>query len=337
MPYKRLTNQERETISQMLAKDESLPSVARFFNRAVSTISREIARNSPSLGSFSSFTAEEKARQKAGTRHRQSKITGNAVLESVIIEKLHLHWSPKQIAWYLKQTYKGRPAMQASHETIYTYIYVKAKKTLRQELLLYLRLHRKRRLKRGTAKDRRGVIPDMISIDERPASVEERTIPGHWEGDLIIGKDHKSAMGTLVERTTRFAILVPLKAYDATSVRRAYAREIKKLPEQLRLSLTVDHGIENAQHRLFTEETKMMVYFAHPYSPWQRGTNENTNRLVRDFFPKGTDFRDVSAKEIKQVQKFLNERPRETLNLNTPGDMFYSLIYNLMSSSPVAL
>ena len=283
MSYRRLTSTEREIISQMLAKNESTPSIARLLGRAVSTVTREIARNSPPFGAYSVFTAEMQAQAQAGSRHRRCKILSTPELEAEVVRLLQLRWSPEQIARTLRSTYPDTPAMRVSHETIYTSIYVKAKKTLRQELLVYLRLHRKRRLKRGAARDRRGTIPDMVSIVARPPEVEHRTIPGHWEGDLIMGKDHKSAIATLVERTTRFVLLVPLSSYDAETVRKAYTREVKSLPEQLRQSLTVDRGRENTQHVLFTKETKMQVSFADPYSPWQRGTNENTNRLVRDF------------------------------------------------------
>jgi len=166
----------------------------------------------------------------------------------------------------------------------------------------------------------------MISIHERPKEVEDRIIPGHWEGDLIVGKDHKSAIGSIVERTTRTVILVPLKKRDAESVRKAFAKELKTLPEQMTLSMTYDRGKEMAEHKLFTEETKMQVYFCDSHSPWQRGTNENTNMLIRDFFPKQTDFSKFTRKEIKHVQKLLNERPRKTLDWHTPKERFKELL-----------
>ena len=166
----------------------------------------------------------------------------------------------------------------------------------------------------------------MISIHERPKEVEDRIIPGHWEGDLIVGKDHKTAMGTIVERTTRTVILVPLKKRDAESVRKAFAKELKSLPKQMTLSMTYDQGKEMSEHKLFTEETNMQVYFCDPHSPWQRGTNENTNMLIRDFFPKQTDFSKFTRKEIKHVQKLLNERPRKTLDWLTPKERFRELL-----------
>jgi IS30 family transposase len=197
---------------------------------------------------------------------------------------------------------------------------------LRKELISYLRQgsHGRQRRKRDT--DERGKIPNIVSIKERPKEVENRTVPGHWESDLIIGKERKSAIGTLVERTTRTTILVPLKAKDAVTVRKAFARTVKRLPKEACLSLTHDRGTEMYEHELFTKDTKVQVYFADPYSPWQRGTNENTNGLIRQFFPKGTDFNMVSVRELKRVQRLLNERPRETLNWKTPREIFTKLI-----------
>lgn len=216
--------------------------------------------------------------------------------------------------------------MHVSHESIYTYIYLLPKGALKKELILYLRQHKKLRKNRKRSTDRRGVIPEMISIDERPAEVADRSLPGHWEGDLIMGKNHRSALGSIVERTTRTVILVPLKAKDATSVRKAFARELKSLPQQMKLSMTYDRGKEMTEHKLFTQHTTMKVYFCHPQNPWERGTNENTNMLIRDFFPKKTDFSQLSRKEIKRVQRLLNERPRKTLNWDTPKNTFNKLI-----------
>lgn len=216
--------------------------------------------------------------------------------------------------------------MQVSHESIYTYIYVLPRGSLRKELILYLRQGKRGRQRRKRSTDERGKIPNMVSIHERPKEVEGRTVPGHWESDLIIGRRHASAIGTLVERTTRTTILVPLKAKDAPSVRKAFAKAIQRLPKEACRSLTHDRGTEMSEHELFTKETKVQVYFADPHSPWQRGTNENTNGLIRDFFPKGTDFTRVSVRELKRVQKLLNERPRKTLGWETPKDAFTRLL-----------
>jgi IS30 family transposase len=208
--------------------------------------------------------------------------------------------------------------MQVSHETIYTYIYLLPRGELRKELVSYLRQEKKSRYPRKGKNDKRGKISEMISIEERPAEVADRSLAGHWEGDLIVGKGHKSAIGTIVERRTRAVILVPLKEKDASSVRKAFEKEVKKLPQQMRLSLTYDQGVEMSEHKLFTANSKMKVYFCHPASPWERGTCENTNMLVRDFFKKGTDFNLVTRKELKHVQYLLNTRPRKTLNWDTP-------------------
>jgi transposase, IS30 family len=216
--------------------------------------------------------------------------------------------------------------MRVSSEAIYSYLYVLPRGELKQVLLSCLRRRHKRWHKRSVD---RGPSPrkieGMISIEERPKEVEERTVPGHWEGDLLIGRNRQSALGTLVERTTRTTLLIKLKRRDALTVRKAFARKAKRLPSEMKLSMTYDQGREMAQHRLFTKETRMKVYFAHPASPWERGTNENTNGLIRDFFPKGTDFNKVPLREIKHVQHLLNGRPRNVLNWDTPYEAFQKL------------
>ena len=223
--------------------------------------------------------------------------------------------------------------MHISHESIYTYIYLLPRGELRKELTDYLRQHKKSRYRRKGERDKRGKIPDMISIEERPAEVADRSIAGHWEGDLIVGKGHKTAMGTIVERKTRTLIMVPLKNKDATSVRKAFERELKRLPIEMQGSLTYDQGVEMAEHKLFTKNTQMKVYFCHPASPWERGTNENTNMLIRQYFPKGTDFSQVTRKEIKRVQHELNERPRKTLDWKTPKEVFKKEILDAINEN----
>lgn len=215
-------------------------------------------------------------------------------------------------------------------ETIYTYLYVLPRGELKRSRLQsgrYLRHWRKQRKDRGASHpDRVGrIIPDMISIEERPAEVADRTVPGHWEGDILLGRRHASALGTLVERTTRTTLLVPLRAKDATSVRGAFAREMRTFPQQLVRSLTYDRGKEMAEHKLFAQrpDRSGRVFFAHPHSPWEGGTCENTNGLIRQFFPKVTDFTTVSRREIKHVQELLNGRPRRVLNWRTPSEVFH--------------
>jgi IS30 family transposase len=246
-------------------------------------------------------------------------------LRTTVFALLAQRWSPEQIARGLPQRYPDEPTMRISHEAIYTYLYVLPRGAFKRELVRYLRQrHRFRRPRKVRLKPR--PIQDIVSIDERPAEVADRTVPGHWEGDLLVGHANASALGTLVERTTRFTLLVPLKARDAATVRQAFARELRTLPAQLRRSLTYDQGQEMCEHRLFTKQTKMRVYFAHPHCPWERGTNENTNGLLRQFFPKGTRFNQVSRKEIKQVQAMLNDRPRKVINWHSPAHAFNQLL-----------
>jgi IS30 family transposase len=219
-------------------------------------------------------------------------------------------------------------AMRVSHETIYSYVFCLARGSLKKELKAALRQHkysRGRRPSRGEAhKDSN--IPDLVSIEERPKEVEDRIIPGHWEGDLIMGRGNHSALGTLVERTTRTVILVQVESKQAEHVAERFAEELKTLPEQMKLTLTYDRGSEMARHKLFTEKTTMKVYFADPQSPWQRGTNENTNGLIRQFFPKSTNFKTVTSKEVKRVQDLLNGRPRKALGFHTPYERFSELL-----------
>jgi transposase, IS30 family len=326
MPYIRLTLEERELIRVGLAGGHTFRQIAQEIGRAASTVWREIIRNRRYDKCYAAHTAQQKAADRARKSHcRVRKLTASPRLHRVVQRLLGRRWAPQQIAQHLKQRYPGEPAMQISHESIYTYIYMLPRGELKAELRSYLRQHHRIRKRRTGERERRGQIPEMISIDERPAEVADRSVPGHWEGDLIMGKDHRSAIGTLVERTTRTVIMVHLKSKDAESVRRAFAKEFKKVPKQLAKSLTYDRGCEMSQHKLFTAETEIQVYFAHPYSPWERGTCENTNGLIRDFFPKGTDFSTVTRKELKRVQKLLNERPRKVLNWRTPAEAFADL------------
>jgi IS30 family transposase len=263
-------------------------------------------------------------------KHRRTgkrKLVLNRRLYRIVKKKLLRQWSPEQIAEYLKSRYECRN-MQISAESIYTYIYIFLRRELRAEFTKELRQARKKRRKRGcSAKGQTSNLEDMTLIDERPAEVQDRLVPGHWEGDLMIGGARaQSAMGTLIERKTRFAILVPLKSKRSEEVRKAFAKEMMKLPKELRKSLTYDQGREMAQHKLFTKQTQIKVYFAHAQSPWERGTNENTNGLVRQYFPKGTDFNKVTRAEIKKVQRSLNTRPRKTLGWKTPQEAMRELL-----------
>jgi IS30 family transposase len=320
---------DRFVLCREIQRGRSLRSIARDLGRSASSLSRELKRHrlgSDSLWVYNPRLSDAAAKKNASARRRgKSKLACNDRLRAHVFRKLKLHWSPEQVSMSLKKTNPDNSRMNVSHEAIYTYIYLLPRGELRRELLRYLR-HRKAHRGRRDRKNGAQPISDMISIDERPPEVANRTVPGHWEGDLIVGKGNQSALGTMVERTTRTVILVPLKGKDAESVRKMFAREIKRLPQQMALSLTYDRGSEMAQHKLLTKDTRVQVYFAHPRCPWERGTCENTNMLVRDFFPKGTDFSNVSRHEIKRVQKLLNERPRKTLNWETPKEAFAKVV-----------
>jgi len=294
--------------------------------RAPSTVSRELTRHQTTPKTYRAVPAHQRAQRWAHQPRKPRKLAVQARLRTAVFRLLAQRWSPEQIARGLPQRYPDDPAMRISHEAIYTYLYVLPRGVFKRELTHYLRRrHRFRRPRKVRLSSR--PIQDLISIDERPAAVADRTVPGHWEGDLLVGHANASALGTLVERTTRFTLLVPLKAKDAGAVRRAFARELRTLPAQLRRSLTYDQGQEMREHRLFTKQTKMRVYFAHPQCPWERGTNENTNGLLRQFFPTGTRFNQLSRSEIKRVQAMFNDRPRKVLNWHSPAHAFNQLFH----------
>lgn len=326
--YSRLSSSEREEISRGLAVGHTLGQIAEALNRSVSTVSRELSRLRYNPRSYrATFAGEIAARKKNHRVKIPPRLVRNKRLRTYVVKHLKLFWSPEQIAARLKIEYPNNMDMRVSHETIYTYVYCLARGELKKELIATLKQQRtsreRPRGKNGRAKH--SPIPDLVSIEERPKEVEERIIPGHWEGDLIIGKGGHSAIGTLVERTTRALILVPLKSKEANHVATAFARELRYLPQQFKLTLTYDRGSEMARHRLFSREAKMRVYFADPHSPWQRGTNENTNGLIRRYFPKGTEL-NVPRKDIKHVQDMLNGRPRKTLDYRTPYEAFSQLL-----------
>jgi transposase, IS30 family len=324
--YHRLSLMEREELSRMLAVGYSLRATAHMLVRAPSSLSRELARHRTSPQTYRAVPAHQRAQRRAHQSRKPRKLAVQPRLRAAVFRLLALRWSPEQIAHGLLQRYPDEPTMRISHEAIYTYLYVLPRGAFKRELARYLRRrHRFRRPRKVRLSSR--PVQDIISIDERPAEVADRTVPGHWEGDLLVGHANASALGTLVERTTRFTLLAPLQAKDAAAVRRAFAREVRTLPAQLRRSLTYDQGQEMREHRLFTKQTKMRVYFAHPQCPWERGTNENTNGLLRQFFPAGTRFNRVSRREIKRVQAMLNDRPRKILNWHSPAHAFHQLLH----------
>jgi len=327
--YRRLSFEEREEISRGLAAGESVRRIAKRLGRAASTISRETHRGKLTPRTYRASNANGGAKYWARKRRLgKRKLLTHPKLWNEVYCLLLKKWSPKQVEERLTLEYPEDMTMRISAETIYTYIYIQTKGTLRKQLIQSLRQEHKYRRKRKSSnvKETRGKLADMLSIERRPKEVEDRIVPGHWEGDLVLGKHKQSAIGTLVERKTRFAILVPLKAKDASTVRKAFARAVKRLPQELVKTLTYDQGKEMGEHKLFTKQTNIQVYFAHPSSPWERGTNENTNGLVRQFFPKDTDFTKVSARELKQAQHLLNGRPRQTLKWRTPAEEFNKLL-----------
>jgi IS30 family transposase len=323
--YKRLSFSEQEEISRGMWAGETFTSIGLRLSRPTSTISREVSNNVEYKHCYTAQKARKRTEEMRRQNKRSKKMETNIGLKEYVYAGLRKEWSPEEIAKRIKLDYPYDNNMRISHETVYQHLYCLPRGGLKKELMKELRQERKRRQSRKNAHYKRQRIQDIISISERPKEAENRTIPGHWEGDLIVGKEHGSALGTLVERTTRLTLLVPLEAKDAMSVREAFAKAFKRIPTQFKKTLTYDRGTEMAQHKLFTRETNIQVYFADPYSPWQRGTNENTNGLVRQYFPKGIDFKTVSSAEIKEAEQRLNSRPRKALGFYTPSEKFYEL------------
>lgn len=324
--YRRLTFAEREEISRGIWAYEKFAAIARRIGRPTSAVSREVWNNTNYRWCYRAEKAQERTKENRRKSDGKKKMDTNDQLRNYVYKYLGDEWSPEEIANRVKQDYPQDKTMRVSHETIYQHLYCLPRGRLKAGLMKGLRQERKMRQPRKYAHYRRQRIQDIISISERPKETEGRIVPGHWEGDLIVGKNHASALGTLVERTTRLTLLVPLKDKDAFAVRRGMAKAFKRVPKQFRKTLTYDRGSEMSQHKLFTEETKIQVYFADPYSPWQRGTNENTNGLIRQYFPKGTDFRNISPSVIREVERRLNSRPRKTLEFYTPAERFYELL-----------
>ncbi len=320
-----LTLTEREEISRGIACDLSMSAIAVQLGRSPSTISREIKRN----GSYDNYRATQADQAAWDRAHRPKlcKLAGNRALSRIVATKLQLNWSPEQIAGWLKNEYPGEECHHVSHETIYRSLFVQARGVLKKELLQYLRSKRTIRRSRHSSLKKAGLgqIANMASIRERPASVEDRAVPGHWEGDLIAGSKN-SYIATLVERQTRYVMLAKVKNKDTESVVSALIKQSKKLPNELYKSLTWDRGKELADHQRFTIKTNIDVYFCDPSSPWQRGSNENTNGLLRQYFPKGTDLSVHSQAKLNAVARQLNERPRKTLEFETPAERFSACV-----------
>jgi IS30 family transposase len=310
-----LSAQEREEISRGLAAGESLRSIAARLRRAPSTVSREIARNG-GPGRYRACQADRRAWRRA-KRPKVAKLADSPRLRRIVEAKLEKKWSPEQISRWLAVKHPADSEMNVSHETIYLSLFVQGRGALRRELHGALRSGRAMRRPKSRQSGKRGIIPDMVLISDRPAEVEDRAVPGHWEGDLIMGTG-KSCIGTLVERSTRFTMLMRLERPKAEEVRKVMTRKIRTLPAELARSVTWDRGSEMFQHREFTVATGVQIYFCDPRSPWQRGSNENTNGLLRQYFPKRTSLASFSQRELNAVARELNERPRKTLNWVSP-------------------
>jgi IS30 family transposase len=314
-----LTLSEREEVSRGIVAQQSIRSMAALLGRSPSTVSREVRRNG-GYDQYRAALADESAWVRA-RRPKRCKLAMRPRLRQAVARTLRLNGSPEQIAGWLKRAHPGAESYHVSHETIYRSLFVQARGVLKKELLQHLRSKRTIRRSRPASQqgDRRGQITDIVSISERPASVEDRAVPGHWEGDLLSGSKN-SYIATLVERHTRYVMLAKVANKDTQTVVAALIKQAKTLPNELYKSLTWDRGKELADHRRFTLATDIDVYFCDPQSPWQRGSNENTNGLLRQYFPKGTDLSVHSQVQLNKVARQLNERPRKTLEFETPAE-----------------
>src|ERR1700677_4126221 len=313
-----LTLGERENISRGIASGSPLREIARRLERAASTVSREISRHG-GRPAYRAHVAEGHAWDLA-LRPKKCLLAINRKLRNIVASKLILDWSPEQISGWLKTPYREDERMRVSHETIYRSLFIQARGVLKKQLMEHLRSKRRMRRSQHSRifKDSRGQIVDAISIRERPAEVEDRAIPGHWEGDLLSGAKN-SYIATLVERHSRFAMLFTVPSKETEAVVAALSQHVRKLPATLKRSLTWDRGLERAKHKDFTVATDVQVYFCDPQSPWQRGSNENTNLLLRQYFPRGTDLSGYSQADLDKVALRLNQRPRKTLGFQTPA------------------
>ncbi len=320
---KNLSFAEREEISRGIIARKSIRAIARELGRSPSTILREVAASE--RAAYRAWISDERS-ERLAARPKPLKLEIFGPLRKQVEDWLELEWSPRQIAKRLRLKYPDDPTMNISHESIYKALYVQGRGTLRTELKKHLRQARPQRRRQGKA-TRGSRIRDMVNISQRPAEAADRAVPGHWEGDLIIGTNNRSAIGTLVERATRYVMLLDLrKGRTADEVRDALTKAIQKLPVELKRSLTWDQGSELSGHAKFTVDTGVKVFFCDPHSPWQRGSNENTNGLLRQYFPKGTDLSLHNAAELDRIARRLNGRPRETLDWKTPAEKFDELL-----------
>ena len=316
--------EEREEISRGVAAGRSLRRIAQDLGRAPSTISREIRRNG-GCSAYRASEADTRAWERA-LRPKPCRLARHAGLRWRVAQKLALQWSPEQISGWLKRQFPADQSMQVSHEAIYRSLFIQTRGVLKKELMAHLRTGRQmRQAKGGTTKSGLGQIVDTVSIRERPAEAEDRAVPGHWEGDLLTGANN-THIATLVERHTRFTMLLRIPSRDTATVVTALGKHVRKLPRELRRSLTWDRGKEMADHKSFTIATNVQVYFCDPRSPWQRGSNENTNGLLRQYFPRGTDLSQFSQAQLNKIALRLNQRPRKTLGFETPADRLRAVL-----------
>ena len=351
--YRRLTIMERERIHAGMERGESIREIARAIDRAASTVKREIDKNlyhqrygTPGCRgpkrkapwNYSPHVAQARADRRVRSKGRPAKLATSQRLRAEVQSRLNRKHSPEQISSRLRKKFPDEPEMWVSHETIYQSIYVQGRGALKRELATCLRTGRALRKPRRSAEQRQSRIKDMVLISDRPQEVEDRAVPGHWEGDLITGKENKSAIGTLVERTTGFVMLLHLPGrHGAIEVQEAMIDTMRSLPEHLRKTVTWDQGIEMAHHAQITLATEVQIYFCDPASPWQRGTNENTNGLLRQYFPKGTDLSGYHPDYLAFVAAQLNDRPRKRLDWDTPAEALAALLSNPTDPDGVAL
>ena len=324
--YQQLQPEDRVSIASMLQQGFGVRAIARAIDRSASTVSRELRRNSSNAKVYASTRAQRLMRARRDGARRWPKLYRDGRLWLVVKACLSWHWSPQQIACTLARMWPDEPSMQVSHETIYTAIYAHAGGELRRQLIGCLRQGKSTRRPRSAGQDRRGQLPGMVSIHVRPPEVQDRVMPGHWEGDLIRGAENKSAVGVLVERTTRLVLLVKMADATAASALQAFSDKLNSIAEPMRQTLTYDQGREMARHQELSQRTGVKVYFCDPHSPWQRGTCENTNGLLRQYLPKGTDLSVFSQDELDTIADQMNNRPRATHNWDSPIRVFAAIL-----------
>jgi IS30 family transposase len=333
--YKHLSLEDRITLQAQLSMGIKPSVIARELGRSASTISRELKRNGwtappksrlrgrPVIaGGYRADAAERRSREAHAKPRTERRLRPGTALWDQVLDYLQKGYSPEQIAGTLMTVHPDTPALQVSHETIYTAIYAMPRGELRTQVIGWLRFGHTKRRPRARGADRRGQIPDMVSIHDRPPEIEERLVPGHWEGDLIKGAFNRSSVGTLVERTTLFTTLVKLDSGTAEAAAKGFSHVLNRIDAQKRLSMTYDQGKEMTAHQQLADATGIKVYFADPHSPWQRGINENTNGLLRQYLPKGSDLSVFSQEDLDEIAWKLNTRPRKSLGFKCPAELF---------------